>query len=89
MPRADLIFEVIAWLRIAAAPTLAGLIAGGIVRFSVAGDAGLALGIIIALIGLVLGIVLATRIWKRHGTEEYLNRLIEPPDKKETEKDEH
>ena len=82
-----LIPEVIAWLQIAASPFLAGLIIGGIVYLAKRDTVGLTIGIIIASIGLVVGMVWATKVWRRKGTVNFMSRLMGTPelDRKESE----
>jgi hypothetical protein len=81
------ITEVFGWLQIVASPFLAGLIIGGIVYLAKRDAIGLTIGIIIASIGLVVGIVWATKVWRRKGTVNFMSRLLGTPelDKKERE----
>jgi hypothetical protein len=81
------ITEVFGWLQIAASPFLAGLIIGGIVYLAKRDAIGLTIGIIIASIGLVVGIVWATKVWRSQGTVNFMSRLLGTPelDKKESE----
>lgn len=76
----QLITEVFGWLRIVASPFLAGLIIGGIVYLSRRDSIGLAIGIIVAFIGLVVGIVWATKVWRRKGTVNFISRFLGTPE---------
>ena len=62
----------LAWLQIVASPLLFGLLIGLIVYGIYPGTTGLILGIAIAAIGLTIGIIIATRIWKKGGTVDFI-----------------
>jgi hypothetical protein len=81
------ITEVFGWLQIVASPFLAGVIIGGTVYLVKRDTVGLSIGIIIALIGLITGIILATRVWRKRGTVNFMSRLSATPqlDEKESE----
>lgn len=87
------ITELIGWLQIAASPFLVGLIIGAIVYFSNQTSRNLIIGIGIGLIGLVIGIILANRVYKsKKGTVWFLSRTIatpEPDRKEDDEKDQN
>ncbi|WP_343632932.1 hypothetical protein [Fluviicola sp.] len=73
--------EGIAWLQIAASPTLIGVIIGVII--GLAGNAGL--GIVVGLLGLVIGIVWAMRVSKEEGTSQFMSRTMATPELDEKE----
>ena len=50
-----------------------GLLIGLIVYGIYPGTTGLILGIAIAAIGLTIGIIIATRIWKKGGTVDFIS----------------
>lgn len=80
--------ELIGWLRIVASPLFIGLAIGAIVYFSNPTITALVIGISIASIGLIIGILIATKIWKtKEGTMWFLSRIMATPelDKKETD----
>jgi hypothetical protein len=81
------ITEAFGWLQIAASPFVVGLILGGIVYLLKRDIVGLSLGIGIASIGLIVGIIWATRVWQRKGTVNFMSRLLGTPElnKKERE----
>lgn len=83
----QLFTETIGWLRIALSPFLIALLIGAIIYFNLHNTLGIVLGIGIAGIGLIIGIVWATRIWKKQGTNVFLSRIIATPelDNKEEE----
>lgn len=75
--------EAVGWLQIMASPFAAGLLLGGAKRDTV----GLGIGIGIASIGLIVGIIWATRVWQKKGTVNFMSRLLGTPElnKKEIE----
>jgi hypothetical protein len=76
----EFITEVIGWIAIVASPLLIGVILGGIVYLNIQTTAGLVLGLIIAAVGLVAGIIWATNRWKKGGTLNFLSRVSATPD---------
>ena len=76
----EFITEIIGWLQIVASPLLIGLAIGSIVYFPNPSLTRLILGIIISTIGLVLGIIWATKKWKGRGTIFFLSRIMATPE---------
>ena len=76
----ETVFEVIGWLRIVLSPTLAGAIIGAIIYGKITTNTGLAAGIFIAVTGLVVGIIWATRVWKKQGTMRFMSRTMATPE---------
>lgn len=74
------ITELIGWFQIVISPTLIGLGIGCIVYFNFQNLTGLILGIIISIIGLISGIVLATKKFKTTGTIHFLSRVSATPE---------
>ena len=74
------ITELIGWFQIVISPTLLGLGIGCIVYFNFQNLAGLISGIIISIIGLICGIVLATKKFKTTGTIHFLSRVSATPE---------
>lgn len=72
--------EILAWLRIVVSPLFIGGIIGGLVYMKWENETGFAVGILIAAIGLVVGITWATTIWYKHGTLNYMAKLSETPE---------
>jgi hypothetical protein len=83
----EFIIEVFGWLRIVASPLLAGVAIGFIVVCNWTSDIGLIVGISIAALGLIVGIIWATRVWKRKGTIEFLSRVSATPELDRSEND--
>ena len=74
------ITELIGWFQIVISPTLLGFGIGCIVYFNFKNLAGIILGIIISIIGLIFGIVLATKKFKTTGTIHFLSRVSATPE---------
>jgi len=82
------ITELFGWIQIAASPFLVGLIIGAVVYFSNQTTGNLIIGIGVSIIGLVIGILLATRVYKsKKGAVWFLSRTMATPeiDRKETD----
>ena len=76
----DYMTEVIGWLQIFASPFLAGLVIAAIIYFSKSNILRLIIAIGVALIGFIVGIVFATRIWKKQGTIHFVSRIMATPE---------
>jgi hypothetical protein len=74
------ITSIIAWLQIVASPSLIGITIGFIVYYNLPGIAGLVLGIAITAIGFIIGIVWASRVWKKRGAVEFISEIKSSPD---------
>jgi len=70
----------IAWLQIVASPLFFGLIIGLVVYEIYPTAIGLILGIAVANLGLVVGIIFATKIWKKRGTVDFISRVSASPE---------
>jgi hypothetical protein len=80
------ITEVIAWFQIALSPTLAGLILGGLVYLAQPNKLGLTLGISLAFIGVLIGVIWATKVWNKTGTSTFMARIHATPELNKPEK---
>jgi len=76
----DYFFEIIGWLQIVASPLLLGLIIGACIYFSNPSTVRLIAGISVATLGLIIGIIIATRAWKRKGTMHFVSRIMATPE---------
>ncbi|MES1181559.1 MAG: hypothetical protein ABUL44_02065 [Flavobacterium sp.] len=83
----ELFTEIVGWLQIVAGPLFAGIIIGALVYNSNRNITGLIIGISIALLGLVLGIIWATKIWRKKGTVRFLSRIMATPELDKEEKE--
>jgi len=63
------------WVQIVASPLIIFGIIGYIVYANLSTLIGLLAGIVITIIGLIWGIIIATNIWKKHGTENFMSRV--------------
>ena len=76
----DYVFEIIGWLQIVVSPLLLGLLIGAWIYFSDPGTGRLIAGITVAALGLVIGIILATKAWKGKGTIDFVSREMATPE---------
>lgn len=76
----ELIMESIGWLQIVASPLLMGLIVGAIIYFPNPTATKLVLGIIVATLGLVIGVIWAIKQWKGKGTTWFMARIMATPE---------
>jgi hypothetical protein len=73
--------EAIGWLQIVASPFLMGLVIGAIIYFPNPTGPRLLIGIAFVLLGLVVGILWANKVWKtKEGTISFLSRLMATPE---------
>jgi hypothetical protein len=76
----EFIIEVIGWLKIMASPFFIGIVIGSLIYFPAPSNTRLIIASTIVFIGLIVGIIVATRIWKRKGTMYYLSQIMATPD---------
>ncbi len=76
----EFIIEVLGWLQIVAGPLFIGLVIGAIVYFPDPTTKKLITGICITAFGLVFGIYIAIRAWKKGGTIKFLSRISATPE---------
>lgn len=76
----DIFTEVMGWLQIAASPWLIGVGVAVFVYFPHPTTLNLVLAIGIALIGFITGILLATKIWKKKGTINFISSIMSAPE---------
>ncbi len=69
------LIEVWNWLRIAASPIISGLAMGALVYYFLPNEIGIFIWMVLALSGFILGIIWATKIWKKEGTSFFLFRI--------------
>lgn len=75
----DLFTESIGWFRIVLTPLLFGLVIGAVVYFTDPTTIKLILAIVIAISGLVIGIIWANKHWKGNGTIRFISRINASP----------
>ena len=76
----EYITEAMGWLQIVASPLLIGAIIGSIIYFTEPSTTRLIIGIIVAISGLVVGIIWATKKWKGKGTNWFMSRVMATPE---------
>ena len=67
-------------MQILASPLLAGIVVGCLVYLAQPNPVGMMIGVASAIIGLVVGIVWATKTWKKKGTVRFMSRVIATPE---------
>ncbi len=72
--------EILGWLRIVLSPLLLGVFVGALIYFYFPTPTGFAIGITAVVLGLVIGIIWATKQWKGKGTVAFLSRIDATPD---------
>jgi hypothetical protein len=70
-----LFLEILGWLQIVFGPTLTIGIVAFIIYVYLPGKFWEIMAILILLTGFVFGVIWATRIWKKHGTIEWLSSI--------------
>ncbi len=68
--------ELLGWIQIMASPLLIGIAVGAFIYFPQPSTASLVIGIIVASIGLVIGVIWATKKWRANGTIFFLSRIM-------------
>ncbi|MES2478520.1 MAG: hypothetical protein V4561_05510 [Bacteroidota bacterium] len=74
-----IVIELINWLRIAISPTLIGALIGGLIYLKM-GEDGFLLSIFTTVIGGIIGMLWATKIWKKQGTTNFISRIDASPE---------
>ncbi len=74
------LIEVFSWLKIVVSPLLIAAIIAIIIYLNVPEILGLILSISILLLGLIVGVIWATRVWKNQGTTTFLARIYATPE---------
>ena len=72
--------EIIGWIQITISPFLVGIIVGAVIYFVRPNKLTLIIAIIIAAIGLCIGIVWATKVWKNKGTIRFMSQTMATPE---------
>ncbi|HEX2606755.1 MAG TPA: hypothetical protein VHK91_05225 [Flavisolibacter sp.] len=66
--------EVLNWIAIMASPALLGALIGVLIYFKWHTSAGKWIALIVFIAGLITGTLLATSIWRKHGTTNWISR---------------
>ena len=75
-----IITEIFGWIQIVVSPFLIALIVAFFFYKYKPDQTSFYISIAISLVGLITGIVLATRIWKKKGTINFVSRINETPE---------
>lgn len=81
--------EILGWIQIVASPFLAGLIIGAIIYFSKPNRSTFIAAIVIATIGLIIGVIWATKIWRKTGTMHFMSRIMATPEVEKKDEDQN
>lgn len=79
----------LAWIQIVVSPLIIGSVIGIFVYKNYPTEMGAMIGILIAVLGLLFGVIWATKVWKSRGTVEFMSKvssnsqLINSDDKEE------
>lgn len=76
----DELTEIFGWIQIILSPALVGLLLGGLFYLYSPDTLGKILGSTIALIGLIIGMIWATRVKKKNGTIWFVSRIMATPE---------
>lgn len=76
----ETIIDLIQWIKIVLSPLLISGLIGVLVYLSNPNSTGIFLFALIVFVGLIIGIIWATRVWKKHGTNNYMSRVMASPD---------
>ena len=72
--------EIVGWLQIFISISFVGIVIGAIIHYLKKDSTGKVLAIICFLLGVIIGIFLACRAWKRGGTFRVVTRVNSSPD---------
>jgi disulfide bond formation protein DsbB len=76
----ETILRIFAWLQIAFSPFIVGTIIGGLVYLYQPNGSTMLIGIALATVGLIVGIIWANKVWKNKGTVEQMVELLSTPE---------
>ena len=76
----DFIMEVVGWLQIVASPFLISCLIGAIIYFPNQTQTNFIIAIAVIILGLVIGIFWANKIWKTKGTMWFVSQISATPD---------
>ncbi len=78
--RKTILLEILGWLQIAVSPLLIGLVLGCCIYYFIPSCIGILLFSIVALVGLIIGIIWATTVSKTIGTNTMFAQLNHKPE---------
>jgi large-conductance mechanosensitive channel len=71
----QIILEIIGWLQIVFGATVLAALLAAIIYFGYSSHITKIISFCIIAVGFILGVIWATRIWKKYGTIEWLSRV--------------
>jgi len=72
----DFVFEIVGWIGIALSPTLVGCLIGGLFYLVFPNNVGWLLMLLFGALGMVVGCIWATQVWKKVGTVTFLSGIL-------------
>ncbi|MGL2962708.1 hypothetical protein ACSVH2_02675 [Flavobacterium sp. RSB2_4_14] len=72
--------EIIGWMQIMISPSLIGLVIGFLVYYNIPNTIGFIICCSIALLGIFIGVKLATKKFKTSGTVDFVSRVHASPE---------
>ena len=75
MKLVELFLEALGWLQIVAGATIAASLPAFLLYLKWSTDTGKIIAIILVSVGFISGVIMATVIWRRHGTIAWLSRI--------------
>lgn len=79
--------ELMGWLQIFASPFLIGIAIAAFIYFPQPTTLRLVIAIGVALVGLITGIVFATKVWRKQGTVNFVSSIMSTPEPDDPEED--
>lgn len=76
----ETLFEVFGWIRIVLSPTFLGAFIGVIIYNSNPNTTNFTFATLLIIVGSIVGVIWATRVWRKHGTMRFLSRIDASPD---------
>lgn len=81
--------EVVGWLQIMVSPLLLALALGALIYYLNPGKITLVLAIGIVVLGLSIGIIWATKVWKKQGTINFMSSIMSTPELNSKDEDQN
>ncbi len=76
----ETITEIIGWILITLSPTLLGIVFGLVIYNYLTNPIGMIIGILVAISGLIIGMIWATKKFRTTGTIHFLSRISATPE---------
>ena len=76
----ELTTEIVGWILIALSPALLGIAFGIGIYYNFPNTIGMVIGIFVAVIGIIIGMIWATKKFKTTGTIHFLSRVSATPE---------